>query len=142
MIVEELEEAQLDLEEVKVLLKQLGLDRKLITEQSAICILALADGRERDGSLQGKKHLRDGARIHDITPIERSASCWAKHTCNRPSSPRRLYWPVVRQRWLGLKGAPYSRRIPLLNGQRNPISFCGMRRRCCENTAATDMSPF
>src|SRR5688572_6200602 len=70
-MVEDLEEAQLDLEEVKVLLQQLGLDRKLITEQSAICILALADGREREGLLQGKKHLRDGARIHDIMTFAR-----------------------------------------------------------------------
>jgi hypothetical protein len=70
-MVEDLEEAQLDLDEVKVLLKQLGLDRKLITEQSAICILALADGREREGLLQGKTHLRDGARIHDIMTFAR-----------------------------------------------------------------------
>ena len=68
---EDLEEAQLDLDEVKVLLQQLGLDRKLVTEQSAICILALADGQERDGLLQGKKHLRDGARIHDIMTFAR-----------------------------------------------------------------------
>jgi len=70
-MVEDLEDAHLDLEEVKVLLEQLGLDRKLITEQSAICILALADGREREGLLQGKKHLRDGARIHDIMTFAR-----------------------------------------------------------------------
>jgi hypothetical protein len=70
-MVEDLEEAHLDLEEVKVLLQQLGLDRKLITEQSAICVLALADGREREGLLQGKKHLRDGARIHDIMTFAR-----------------------------------------------------------------------
>lgn len=69
-------ETLLDLEEVKVLLQQLGLDRKLVTEQSAICVLALADGTERDGLLQGKKHLRDGARIHDI--IE-----FARHTCGK-----------------------------------------------------------
>lgn len=65
------EEAKLDLEEVKVLLQQLGLDRKLITEQSAICVLALADGAERGGLLQGKKRLRDGARIHDIIEFAR-----------------------------------------------------------------------
>ncbi len=65
------DEAQLDLEEVKVLLQQLGLARKLITEQSAICVLALADGVEREGLLQGKKHLRDGARIHDIIEFAR-----------------------------------------------------------------------
>jgi hypothetical protein len=68
---EDLDKAQLDLDEVKVLLQQLGLDRKLITEQSAICILALADGRQREGLLQGKKHLRDGARIHDIMTFAR-----------------------------------------------------------------------
>jgi hypothetical protein len=70
-MVEDLEAVHLDLEEVKVLLQQLGLNRKLITEQSAICILALADGREREGLLQGKKHLRDGARIHDIMTFAR-----------------------------------------------------------------------
>lgn len=76
MIRENGDEAQLDLEEVKVLLHQLGLERKLITEQSAICVLALADGAERLGLLPGKKRLRDGARIHDI--IE-----FARHECGR-----------------------------------------------------------
>ena len=70
------EEAVLDLDEVKVLLQQIGLDRKLVTEQSAICVLALSDGREREGLLQGKTHLRDGARIHDI--IE-----FARHECGK-----------------------------------------------------------
>src|SRR5215468_16904 len=70
------EDIQLDLDEVKVLLQQLGLDRRLITEQSAICVLALADGVERDGLLPGKKRLRDGARIHDI--IE-----FARHECGK-----------------------------------------------------------
>lgn len=69
-------EAQLDLEEVKVLLRQLGLDRKLITDQSAICVLALADGVARAGLLPGKQRLRDGARIHDI--IE-----FARHECGK-----------------------------------------------------------
>ena len=54
------DEVTLDLDEVRVLLPQLGLDRRLITEQSAICVLALADGAERDGLLPGKKRLRDG----------------------------------------------------------------------------------
>ena len=59
-----------------MLLHQVGLDRRLITEQSAICVLALADGAERDGLLAGKKRLRDGARIHDI--IE-----FARHACGK-----------------------------------------------------------
>src|SRR4029450_13190685 len=70
------DEVTLDLDEVKVLLHQLGLDRRLITEQSAICVLALADGAERDSLLAGKKRLRDGARIHDI--IE-----FARHECGK-----------------------------------------------------------
>ena len=70
------EEVTLDLDEVRVLLQQLGLDRRLITEQSAICVLALADGAERDSLLAGKKRLRDGARIHDI--IE-----FARHECGK-----------------------------------------------------------
>src|SRR5262245_65214752 len=70
------EDIQLDLDEVKVLLQQLGLDRRLITEQSAICVMALAGGAERDSLLAGKKRLRNGARIHDI--IE-----FARHECGK-----------------------------------------------------------
>jgi hypothetical protein len=70
------EAVMLDLDEVKVLLHLLGLERRLITEQSAICLLALADGAEREGLLPGKRHLRDGARIHDI--IE-----FARHACGK-----------------------------------------------------------
>ena len=70
------DEVTLDLDEVKVLLHQLGLDRRLITEQSAICVLALADSAERESLLAGKKRLRDGARIHDI--IE-----FARHECGK-----------------------------------------------------------
>ncbi|MGE3539176.1 MAG: BsuBI/PstI family type II restriction endonuclease [Candidatus Tectimicrobiota bacterium] len=70
------EDTSLDLDEVKVLLQQIGLERRLITEQSAICVLALADGSERDTLLPGKKRLRDGARIHDI--IE-----FARHECGK-----------------------------------------------------------
>src|SRR2546425_13198840 len=71
---EDSEDIQLDLDEVKVLLQQLSLDRRLITEQSAICVLALADGVERDGLLGGKNGLRDGARIHDIIEFARRES--------------------------------------------------------------------
>ena len=83
------EEAILDLDEVRVLLEQLGLDRKLITEQSAICVLALADGTERDGLLQGKKHLRDGARIHDIIEFARQ-ECGKDVAENTRESYRKL----------------------------------------------------
>jgi BsuBI/PstI restriction endonuclease domain/BsuBI/PstI restriction endonuclease HTH domain len=82
-------EAQLDLEEVKVLLHQLGLERKLVTEQSAICVLALADGAERPGLLPGKKRLRDGARIHDIIEFARHA-CGKEVAENTRESYRKL----------------------------------------------------
>jgi hypothetical protein len=83
------EETPVDLEEVKVLLQQLGLDRKLITEQSAICVLALADGAERDGLLPGKRRLRDGARIHDIIVFARHA-CGKEVAENTRESYRKL----------------------------------------------------
>lgn len=82
-------EAQLDLGEVKVLLQQLGLDRKLVTEQSAICVLALADGVERGGLLPGKKRLRDGARIHDIIEFARQ-ECGKDVAENTRESYRKL----------------------------------------------------
>lgn len=89
MDVEHDENVRLDLDEVRVLLQQLGLDRKLVTEQSAICVLALADGSEREGLLQGKTHLRDGARIHDIIEFARQ-ECGKDVAENTRESYRKL----------------------------------------------------
>ncbi len=86
---EDIDTVELDLEEVKILLKALGLDRKLITEQSAICVLALADGHEREGLLPGKKRLRDGARIHDIIEFARQV-CGKDVAENTRESYRKL----------------------------------------------------
>lgn len=83
------DEPRLDLKEVRLLLQQLGLDRKLITEQSAICVLALADGAEREGLLPGKKRLRDGARIHDIMAFARQ-ECGKAVAENTRESYRKL----------------------------------------------------
>lgn len=83
------EETSLDLDEVKVLLQQIGLERRLITEQSAICVLALADGSERENLLAGKKRLRDGARIHDIIEFARHA-CGKEVAENTRESYRKL----------------------------------------------------
>ena len=71
------------------MLQQLGLERKLITEQSAICVLALADGVERPGLLPGKKRLRDGARIHDIIEFARQ-DCGKDVAENTRESYRKL----------------------------------------------------
>ncbi|GIX48785.1 MAG: type II restriction endonuclease BsuBI [Candidatus Tectimicrobiota bacterium] len=83
------DETRLDLEEVKVLMQQLGLDRRLITDQSAICLLALADGVERQGLLPGKRRLRDGARIHDIIEFARQ-ECGREVAENTRESYRKL----------------------------------------------------
>jgi hypothetical protein len=83
------DDIRLDLDEVKVLLQLLGLDRKLLTDQSAICVLALADGVERPGLLPGKKRLRDGARIHDIIEFARQ-ECGREVAENTRESYRKL----------------------------------------------------
>lgn len=83
------EDARLELDEARMLLQQLGLDRKLVTEQSAICVLALADGVEREGLLPGKKRLRDGARIHDIMAFARQ-ECGKEVAENTRESYRKL----------------------------------------------------
>ena len=93
------EEVSADLDEVRVLLHQVGLDRLLLTEQSAICVLALADGAS--ATVTGRQEtLRDGARIHDITNLpamhaaKRSRKIPVNHTVNCPCSPS------VRKVWL------------------------------------------
>lgn len=82
-------EVQLDLYEVKALLHLLGLERRLVTDQSAICLLALADSTERQGLLPGKKRLRDGARIHDIIVFARQ-ECGRDVAENTRESYRKL----------------------------------------------------
>lgn len=42
-----------------------------MTEQTAICLMALTDKTERNGLLPGHKNLTDGARIHDILNFAR-----------------------------------------------------------------------
>ena len=59
------------LDRIKRLLQELAFREKFVTSQTAICILALIDGKGRDGLLPGKTKLRDGARIHDILGFAR-----------------------------------------------------------------------
>jgi BsuBI/PstI restriction endonuclease len=59
------------LEIIKNLLKELDLPGRFVTNQTAICILALSDGKRRDGLLTGKAALKDGARIHDVLEFAR-----------------------------------------------------------------------
>lgn len=53
-------------EEIKALLQELNFPPRRITEQTAFCILALANTTPRQGLLAGHIRLTDGARIHDI----------------------------------------------------------------------------
>jgi hypothetical protein len=53
-------------EEVKVLLRELDFPSSRITEQTAFCILALANTIPRQELLAGHTSLADGARIHDV----------------------------------------------------------------------------
>ncbi len=59
-------------ESIKRLLRTLNFPEGFVTSQTAICLLALSDGRKRSGLLPGKVALKDGARIHDILEFART----------------------------------------------------------------------
>jgi hypothetical protein len=59
------------IDDIKDILERLNFPRRHISEQTAICIMALADKTERAGLLPGHKSLSDGARIHDILNFAR-----------------------------------------------------------------------
>ena len=59
------------IEEIKLILKKLNFPERFITEQTAICIKALIDQKERTGLLPEHKNLSEGARIHDILNFAR-----------------------------------------------------------------------
>ncbi|MBM3134436.1 MAG: hypothetical protein FJZ89_03940 [Chloroflexi bacterium] len=54
------------IEEIKALLAVLNFPERRLTDQTAICVLALADHSPRAGLLPGHRSLSAGARIHDI----------------------------------------------------------------------------
>jgi hypothetical protein len=59
------------LENIRRLLQALGFPDRFLTNQTATCLLALSDVRERNGLLAGKQTLAEGARIHDILEFAR-----------------------------------------------------------------------
>ncbi len=59
------------LDSIKKLLQDLNFPGKFVTNQTAVCLLALSDGQKRVGLLPGKTTLRDGGRIHDILEFAR-----------------------------------------------------------------------
>lgn len=58
-------------DDIKTILERLNFPKRLISEQTAICIMALFDKTRRSGLLPGHKNLGDGARIHDILNFSR-----------------------------------------------------------------------
>jgi hypothetical protein len=61
----------MSLDEIRVILQEINLPKKFISEQTAICIKALIDKTERRGLLPGHHNLNEGARIHDILNFSR-----------------------------------------------------------------------
>ncbi len=54
------------IDEIKEILEKINFPQKYVSEQTAICVIALMDKTERRGLLPGHKSLSEGARIHDI----------------------------------------------------------------------------
>ncbi len=82
------------LEKIKELLSSLHFPERFITEQTAICVIAMLDTKLRQGLLKHCQRLRDGARIHDILNYARSdlSKNYAENTREslRKSSLKRL----------------------------------------------------
>ncbi len=58
--------------EIKTILEKLNFPQRYISEQTAICIMAMMDKTEREGLLPGHKTPREGARIHDVLNFARN----------------------------------------------------------------------
>src|SRR6266571_1967507 len=59
--------------QIKKLLDDLGFPSRFNTEQTSLCVSALADNSPREGLILGKKTLREGARIHNIIQFSRTS---------------------------------------------------------------------
>jgi type II restriction enzyme len=59
------------LSEIKGILEKLLFPKRYLSDQTAICLEALADKTERTGLLPDHQNLADGARIHDILNFSR-----------------------------------------------------------------------
>ncbi|MCF6149415.1 MAG: hypothetical protein E3K37_12240 [Candidatus Kuenenia sp.] len=59
------------IQEIKTILEKLSFPQRFISEQTAVCIMALTDKTERTGLLPDHKSLSEGSRIHDILNFAR-----------------------------------------------------------------------
>ncbi|TLD42826.1 MAG: hypothetical protein JETT_0848 [Candidatus Jettenia ecosi] len=60
------------IQEIKTVLEKINFPQRFISEQTAVCIMALSDKIERKGLLPAHKSLCEGARIHDILNFARN----------------------------------------------------------------------
>lgn len=59
------------IQEIKTILEKLNFPQRFVSEQTAVCIMALTDKTERKELLPDHKSLSEGARIHDILNFAR-----------------------------------------------------------------------
>ncbi|GAB62563.1 MAG: hypothetical protein DWB56_00400 [Candidatus Jettenia sp.] len=60
------------IQEIKTVLEKINFPHRFVSEQTAVCIMALSDKTERKGLLADHKSLCEGARIHDILNFARN----------------------------------------------------------------------
>jgi hypothetical protein len=88
------------IEEVKCLLRDLNFPRGVISDQTALTLLALADRQPRQGLLAGHACLADGARIHDILNFVRDDFGRKVAENTRESYRKTSLRPLLDARWV------------------------------------------
>jgi BsuBI/PstI restriction endonuclease domain/BsuBI/PstI restriction endonuclease HTH domain len=88
------------IEEVKSLLRELSFPPGVISDQTALTLLALADRKPRAGLLAGHSCLADGARIHDILNFVRDDFGRKVAENTRESYRKTSLRPLLDARWV------------------------------------------
>jgi hypothetical protein len=88
------------IEEVKGLLRELRFPPGVISDQTALTLLALADRTPRQGLLAGHVCLADGARIHDILNFVRDDFGRRVAENTRESYRKTSLRPLIDARWV------------------------------------------
>jgi hypothetical protein len=88
------------LDEVKAVLSELGLASQWISDQTAVCVLALADETPRGLLIAGHSSLADGARVHDILCFARDDLHRSVAENTRESYRKLSLQPLVDAGWV------------------------------------------